>query len=238
MSKRLLLVLLFAAFGCANIYSQPKPKAEYNYLLYLPKDYSESAKYPLVIYLHGGSHKGNDLNKLKEYGLPYLADRGADFDFIIASPQCPDNKYWSSENWFEPLYAKIQADYQIDTNRVYLTGISMGGYGTYIVAMDYPDTFAAIVPLCGGCNDSDTTRICNLSEIPIWAFHGTADDKIPICETERIVNTLTKCRAKVKFTKLKGQGHGIEYIYEKHPRIYRWMLRQSKSDKSQKNVRF
>lgn len=93
MSKRFLLVLLFAAFGCANIYSQPKPKAEYNYLLYVPKDYSEQTKYPLVIYLHGGSQKGSDLNKLKEYGLPHLTDRGADFDFIIASPQCPDNKY-------------------------------------------------------------------------------------------------------------------------------------------------
>ena len=94
--------------------------------------------------------------------MPYLVDQGNDFDFIIVSPQCPDNKYWSSDNWFEPLYEKIKAKYRIDPDKVYLTGISMGGYGTYIVAMDHPDKFAAIVRLCGGCSESDTTRICNL----------------------------------------------------------------------------
>lgn len=234
MNKRIYLFLLFTFYICGNIYSQSKSQADYNYLVYLPKDYSKQTKnYPLVIYLHGGSQKGNDLNKLKEYGLPYLVDQGKDFDFIIVSPQCPNNKYWSSEDWFEPLYAKILAEYRIDIDKVYLTGISMGGYGTYIVAMDYPDKFAAIVPLCGGCNDSDTTRICNLKNIPIWAFHGTADDKIPISETERIVNTLEKYSRKIKFTKLKGEGHGIQFLYEKFPQIYKWMLKQSRSNKPQ-----
>ena len=232
MNKRIYLFLLFTFYIGGYICSQSKPKADYNYLLYLPKDYAKQTKnYPLVIYLHGGSHKGDDLNKLKGYGLPFLVDQGNDFDFIIVSPQCPDNKYWSSEDWFEPLYTKILTEYRVDTNKVYLTGISMGGYGTYIVAMDYPDKFAAIVPLCGGCNDSDTTRICNLKDIPIWAFHGTADDKIPISETERIVNGLNKCNGKIKFTKLKGEGHGIEFLYEKYPQMYKWMLKQSRQDK-------
>ena len=102
--------------------------------------------------------------------------------------------------------------------------------------MDHPDKFAAIVPLCGGCNDSDTTRICNLKNIPIWAFHGTADNLIPITETERIVNTLDKCEGKIKFTKLEGEGHGIQYLYEKHPQIYEWMLKQSRSNNPQKQT--
>ncbi|MDR2921201.1 MAG: prolyl oligopeptidase family serine peptidase [Tannerella sp.] len=209
--------------------SQPKPKADYNYLLYLPKDYAvQTRSYPLVIYLHGGSHKGTDLNKLKEYGLPYLVDQGKDFDFILVSPQCPDNKYWSIDDWFEPLYIKLLAEYRIDIEKVYLTGISMGGYGAFIVAMDYPDKFAAIVPLCGGCNDSDTIRICNLKNIPVWTFHGTADDLIPISETERIVDALNQCKGKIKFTKLKGEGHGIQYLYEKYPKIYKWMLKQQR----------
>lgn len=232
MYKKTYLFLFFTFYICGYNYSQSKSKADYNYLLYLPKNYSKQTKnYPLLIYLHGGSQKGNDLNKLKEYGLPYLVDQGSDFDFIIASPQCPDNKYWSSEDWFEPLYSKISAEYRVDINKVYLTGISMGGYGAYIVAMDYPDKFAAILPLCGGCNDSDTTRICNLKNIPIWAFHGTADDKIHISETERIVDALEKCKGKVKFTKLDNEGHGIEFLYEKYPQMYKWMLEQSRSEK-------
>jgi predicted peptidase len=232
MNKRIYLFLLFTFYICGHVYSQPKPKADYNYLIYLPKDYYEQTRsYPLVIYLHGGSHKGNDLNKLKEYGLPYLVDKGTDFDFIIVSPQCPNHKYWSSENWVEPLFEKIQVKYRVNIDKVYLTGISMGGYGTFIVAMDHPDKFAAIVPLCGGCNDSDTTRICNLKDIPVWAFHGTGDDLIPISETERIVHALDKCKGKIEFTKLEGEGHGIQYLYEKHPQIYEWMLKQSRSDR-------
>lgn len=237
MNKRIYLLLIFTFYICGYIYSQSKSRADYDYLVYLPKDYSgQTRNYPLVIYLHGGSHKGNDLNKLKEYGLPYLVDQGNDFDFIVVSPQCPDNKYWSSDNWFEPLYEKIIAKYRINPDKVYLTGISMGGYGTYIVAMDHPDKFAAIVPLCGGCNDSDTTRICNLKNIPIWAFHGTTDNLITITETERIVNTLDKCEGKIKFTKLEGEGHGIQYLYEKHPQIYEWMLKQSRSNNPQKQT--
>jgi predicted peptidase len=145
-----------------------KTKVSYPYLLYTPDDYKKNTKkYPLVIYLHGGSQKGNDLNKLKTYGLPYLVSKGKSFNFIIASPQCPDDKYWSTDNWLDSLYTLLTATYRIDTNRIYLTGISMGGYGTYITAMDFPDKFAALVPLCGGCNDSDTARICNLKNIPI-----------------------------------------------------------------------
>ncbi len=196
----IVLILLFPIVS----YGQVKDKAKYDYLLYLPKDYSsETKKYPLLIHLHGGSQKGNDLNKLKTYGLPYLIDKGQNFDFIIASPQCPENKYWSTENWFDSLYSDLIMQYRIDTDRVYCTGVSMGGYGAYIVAMDFPDKFAAIVPLCGGINDSDTSRVCNLRNIPIWTFHGTADDKILISETERIVSGVKKCKGKIKFTNCK-----------------------------------
>jgi len=228
MNVQLTFLFIFYSFWTLS-YSQTKIKVNYHYLLYLPKGYSEqTTKCPLVIYLHGGSQRGTDLNKLKNYGLPYLVDKGQNFDFIIASPQCPDNKYWTTDNWFDSLYLDLSTKYKIDTNRTYITGISMGGYGVYTVAMDYPNHFAALIPLCGGCNDIDTARICNLKNTPIWAFHGTADDRIPISETERIVNALNKCNGNIKFTRLENEGHELQYLYEKNPEIYEWMLKQKK----------
>lgn len=184
----------------------------------------------MIIYLHGGSQRGNDLDKLKAYGLPYLVNKGQNFNFVIVSPQCPERKYWSTENWFDSLYADITSSYRIDKSKVYVTGISIGGYGTYIAAMDNPDKIAAIVPLCGGINDIDTTRINSLAKMPVWMFHGTADEVISIKESERIYNSLKKRSNRVKFTRLKGEGHGIQFLYETKPEIYDWLLKHQKKE--------
>lgn len=229
-------VILYAFFGLLLYYSgvetlaQPviknKIKQQYTYLLYVPKDYATSkTAYPLVIYLHGGSQRGEDLTKLKTYGLPYLVEKGNDYPFIIASPQCPDGKFWSTDNWFDPLYAELTSQYRVDTNRVYLTGISMGGYGTWQTAVAYPNKFAAIMPLCGGCDDS--TQICNLRNVPIWAFHGMADDVIPISETERLVRRLEQCNGQVTFSRLENKGHSIQYLFEDRT-LYDWLLKHHK----------
>lgn len=214
-------LLVFNVNSTAQISSNPK--ANYPYLLYLPKDYSTNNKnFPLVIYLGGGSQNGDDLNKLKTYGIPFYIEQGHEYPFIIASPQCPEKKYWTTENWFDSLYANITSSYRIDTTRIYVTGISNGGFGTWQVAMDYPDKFAAIAPLCGGVNDSDTVNICKLKQLPIWTFHGTADDLIPIGETERIVNKL-EANGHIKFTRLQNEGHGIQYLYA-NDEIFDWLL--------------
>jgi predicted peptidase len=222
---RLLLVLILLS---GSVYSQTanKTKSKYDYLLYLPKDYSQGkAQYPLLIYLHGSSQRGNDLTKLTTYGLPYLVEQGKDYNFIIASPQCPEGKYWSTEDWFDALYKELMAKYRINKRRIYVTGISMGGYGAWQVAVDYPDRFAAVMPLCGGLNDP--TQVCRINHIPVWTFHGIKDDIIPIQETERVVSGLQACKGKVKFTRLPDEGHSIQYLYEKED-IYEWMLKQKK----------
>jgi len=225
----LLVSILLISFFISQSFAQEKLKVNYKHLTYLPKNYNtDTSKCPLVIYLHGGSQKGNDLEKLKIYGLPYLVDKGKEFDFIMVAPQCPEGRYWSTENWFDSLYNEAASKYRIDKSRVYVTGISMGGYGTYITALDHPEKIAAIVPLCGGINDSDTTRICRLKDIPILTFHGTADDAISIYETERIERSLKKCNGNITFHRLEGEGHGIQYLYETKPEIYEWLLRQSK----------
>lgn len=232
MSKTFIIVLAFLlVFGImpAAQITVSKPKASYPYLLYLPKEYSANDKnFPLVIYLGGGSQNGNDLNKLKTYGIPFYIEQGHEYNFIIASPQCPEKKYWTTENWFDSLYADLASTYRIDTTRIYVTGISNGGFGTWQVAMDYPHRFAAIAPLCGGVNDKDTVNLGSLKQLPIWTFHGTADDMIPIHETERIVNKL-EAYGHIKFTRLQNEGHGIQYLYENNE-IFDWLLQHSKKN--------
>lgn len=225
----LILLLVFSIKAEAQI--AQKPKASYPYLLYLPKDYPEGTKdYPLVIYLGGGAQNGNDLNKLKTYGVPYYVEQGQEYDFIIASPQCPEKKYWTTENWFDSLYMDLTSRYRIDTTRIYVTDISNGGFGTWQVALDYPERFAAIAPLCGGVNDSDTAKIGNLRELPIWTFHGTADDMIPIAETERVVSKL-EAYGYIRFTRLPDEGHGIQYLYQDR-KIFDWLLRHRRKTNS------
>jgi predicted peptidase len=207
-----------------------KEKKSYNYLLYLPTDYKlNKKKYPLVIYLHGSSQRGNDLNKLKSYGLPQLVDKGRNFDFIIASPQCPANvSHWYTENWFDSLFLELTSKYEIDLTRVYLTGISMGGGGVFEVAKEHPDTFAALVPLCAWASSPE--HICRLNKIPIWTFHGTNDDSVPIAETKEKVRKLQECNGNIKFTQLENEGHGIQWLYERQDKydIYDWMLSHQK----------
>ena len=228
--KEVMCVFLFITLISLSVQGQNKQKANYKYLVYLPKDYSATTKtYPLMIYLGGGSQRGDDLNKLKTFGPPALISKGQDFDFIIISPQCPEGKTWTSENWFDSLSTSLIPKYRIDSNRVYVTGISIGGYGTWQVAMDYPDKFAAIIPLCGGVNDSDTLNISKIKHLPVWTFHGMTDDIIPIEETERVFKKLKVLKSPVKFTRIKNGDHGIQYLYE-DPKIYKWMLRQRKSE--------
>ena len=206
-----------------------KTKAKYDYHLYLPQDYQQNnKKYPLLIYLHGSSQRGDDLNKLKGYGIPRAVAQGQHFDFIAVSPQCPSNKYWFSEDWFSVLYAELQSKYRIDPSRIYLTGVSMGGGGVFEVAKDYPNTFAALVPLCAWLSGTD--RLCTLKNIPIWTFHGTEDEVVPISETDSKVKTLEKCQGRITYTKLENEGHGIHWLYEKRDvyDIYKWMLQFKK----------
>ncbi len=212
-----------------SIYAQntKKVKKKYPYLLYVPKDCQKPVDgFPLVIYLHGASCKGSNINKLKKYGLPYYVSKGKQYNFIIASPQCPSNKSWLSENWFEPLFAELLSKYNIDKSRVYVVGMSMGGYGAWHLAMDYPDKITALIPLCGGCYDS--AHISKISKIPIWAFHGVLDKAIPVDETERLIRILMKCNANIKYTRLEERGHNIANIFG-NQEIYDWLLEQKKS---------
>ena len=142
------------------------------YLLYLPKGYGKKKgqEWPLMLFLHGAGERGSDLNKVKKHGPPKLAGAGKDLGFIIVSPQCPDGDWWTEKGeMLIHLLDDIQAGYAVDPNRVYLTGLSMGGYGTWTLGAAYPDRFAAMVPICGG---GKRFQAWKLKDVPVWAFHG------------------------------------------------------------------
>lgn len=200
----------------------------YSYLKYLPKGYTTSNKeYPLVIYLHGSSGRGSDLNRVKVSGLPRMAEDGQEFDFILVAPQCPSGKLWSSDDWAGAFLREVQSKYRVDNSRIYLTGVSMGGGGTFDIAKRYPKTFAALAPLCAWA--SDTYQLCKLKDIPVWTFHGTDDQVVSVKETDQKVQVLKECGGNIRYTRMKGEGHAIHHVYDPQNeyKVLEWLLGHS-----------
>ena len=214
----ILLVFLVSA-------SLVKAQPHYHYLTYLPQKYDSTRhkQWPLIIYLHGKSACGNDLSKVSRYGLPFFTERGMQLDAIAISPQCPSGNNWTSEDWLTPFLKEVFKKYRIDTTRIYLTGMSLGGFGTWDLAIKYPHRFAAIAPLCGG---GKPQFACAIKDVPIWVFHGDQDEQVPIRRSEEMVDALRKCGGNPKFTVLKGFPHDIHKTYSDE-NLYKWMLQYS-----------
>jgi pimeloyl-ACP methyl ester carboxylesterase len=204
----------------------------YQYLSYVPTGYDEdtSTPWPLIIYLHGGSSRGSDIKKLYANGIPDQIYRGREFPFVIVAPQCPKHLRWSTDNWFDNLYAEITSRYRIDTNRIYLTGISLGGSGTWYLAIKYPNRFAAIAPMSGFTSDNDfiDKNVENLAHVPIWAFHGANDLVVPVEETQRLVQRLQGMNEDLKITIEPDIGHGIDWSVYPKEELYDWFLTHDK----------
>ena len=196
-----------------------------NYLLSLPENYEKDPekKWPLVIFLHGAGERGSDINKVKIHGPPMLVEKGEKFPFILISPQCPKDSWWS----YEPLMEMIEdaeTRYQVDPKRIILTGLSMGGYGTWELAAHYPKKFAALVPLCGGGIPYMTSRF---KDTPVWAFHGAKDGGVPIHESQRMVDALKKNGStKVIFTIYPEAGHNCWTEAYNTEALYDWIMEQ------------
>jgi poly(3-hydroxybutyrate) depolymerase len=195
-----------------------------NYLLYLPPDYTWRSKWPLVVYLHGAGSRGNDLNIVRREGLPGLVEHGKKFNFILVSPQCPKNTGWSPE-LLVGLVQYLSSSLSVDQNRIYMTGYSMGGNGTWATAIYKPDLFAAIAPLAGGGNAELAERLVH---IPIWAFHGEKDRVIPLKATKEMVDAVRKSGGNVKFTVYPNADHGICGLTYQNPALCNWLLAQRK----------
>jgi predicted peptidase len=178
------------------------------------------------MFLHGAGERGDDLDLVKIHGIPKLIEAGQEFPFIAVSPQCPKDSWWTRE--LEPLKLLLDTlikTYKVDKKRVYLTGLSMGGFGTFHLAGLYPKYFAAMAPICGGGHGSFAE---NLKNIPAWVFHGDADTVVPIQESQRMVNAIRKAGGQVKLTTYKGVGHDSWTQTYNNPKLYEWLLSHQK----------
>lgn len=193
-----------------------------NYLLYLPPDYTSQKKWPLVVYLHGAGSRGSDLELVRREWPPDQIVQGKHFPFILLSPQCPANSGWSP-GLVSGLAEQVSSSLSVDRDRVYLTGYSMGGYGTWATASHDPGRFAAIAPLCGRGVRGQARRLKNT---PIWAFHGDKDDVIPLSATQDMVDAVRNCGGHVKFTVYPGVGHGIAGMTYENEQFFEWLLAQ------------
>ncbi|HZK96805.1 MAG TPA: PHB depolymerase family esterase, partial [Prolixibacteraceae bacterium] len=136
-------------------------QAEINYLLFLPKDYAKTGKpSPMIVFLHGSGERGTDLEKVKAWGPPAIVEKNPDFPFIVVSPQCPEGQWWNTY-LLKGMIDDMLAKYNVDKSRVYLTGLSMGGFGAWELAMTFPDYFAAVAPICGGGNPLLASKLKN-----------------------------------------------------------------------------
>jgi len=195
------------------------------YLLYLPDDYTElKTKWPLILFLHGAGERGDSLQKVKVHGPPKLIDNGKTFPFIILSPQCPKNQGWATDE-LDALLKDVTKLYRVDKNRTYVTGISMGGYGTWALATKYPDRFAAIAPICGGgyLNKAEL-----LKHLPIWVFHGAKDKVVPLQRSQEMVDVLKKVGGNVKFTIYPEAGHDSWTKTYNNPELFEWFLKNKR----------
>lgn len=227
---RLLLVLSMLppavmAQQTASFQRHVEKAVGYQYLVFLPEGYATSIQaWPMVLFLHGAGERGDSLDLVTVHGPPKLAIAGQSFPFILIAPQCPAGELWDADA-LHALVDEVVRTYRVDETRLYVTGLSMGGYGTWDLAMRYPDRFAAIAPICGW---GQRLLACRIKEVPVWTFHGAKDQVILIDRTEELVNTLRQCDGDVQFTVYPEANHDSWTLTYENPQLYDWMLRQQR----------
>ncbi|NNE30593.1 MAG: phospholipase [Saprospiraceae bacterium] len=223
--KYLLLIILF--LGGIGGWAIQKSKA-YKFLFFKPTNTAAviDGKYPLMIFLHGAGERGNDLERVKKHGPPKLVEKNKDFEFYLISPQCPEKERWDPRR-VRALIKKTVKKHPIDKSRIYLTGLSMGGFGTWSTSIEYPDLFAAIVPICGGQKE-DAQHVDLISHIPVWAFHGEKDKIVPEENTATIIEALKKVNDQVTYTMYPGVYHDSWTQTYNNSELYSWLLSHRK----------
>ncbi|HCO70376.1 prolyl oligopeptidase family serine peptidase [Mesotoga sp.] len=204
-----------------------------DYFLSLPMQYaSEEADWPLILFLHGAGERGDNLQLLRKHGIPRIVSEMADFPFITISPQCPENDWWLNRlQDLKFLLDTVVKQYRVDTSKMYLTGLSMGGFGTWHMAVEYPDLFAAIAPVCGGGLGilGFPERVLEIKDLPIWAFHGGKDNIVSVEESRTLIRTLKDAGGKPMLKIYPEAGHDSWTETYSDPELYEWFMSNRKS---------
>lgn len=238
---QVLLTLILA--GCGGVAkkatTQPMSARQYeqklekqvtvklDYLLFLPEGYSKKEKkWPLILFLHGAGERGEDLAQVKLHGPPKIVEKQKDFPFILVSPQCPKKQTWVNKTeQLKALLDEIKLKYLVDEHRIYLTGLSMGGFGTWELACNYPEQFAAIAPVYGG---GQAWRGRRLKNVPVWAFHGDKDTLVSIERSREMVNAINANGGNARLTIHKNATHKGCTTTHDNKEIYKWFLSHKK----------
>lgn len=203
------------------------------YLLSLPQEMEAGSdkKWPTILFLHGRGESRGPLSIVAKWGPPRMAARGDDLPYIVISPQCPAESRWADDDQQAAVLALLDhlvETQPVDTSRIYLTGLSMGGYGTWKMAAENGKRFAAAAPICGG---GDPAHAGALKEVPLWVFHGTEDKPVPYQRSVEMVEAIEKAGGtKVRFTTMKHVGHNCWSAAYATPELYQWFDRHRRKD--------
>jgi predicted peptidase len=208
----------------------------------LPPRFEPTKKYPLVIFLHGAGERGSDNVAQLKHGMADFASEAIreQYPAIVIAPQCPSGEKWVNVEWsaqdhampekpaatmhaLRELIDHLASEFAIDPDRIYITGLSMGGFGTWDAVQRYPDLFAAAAPICGG---GDPRRVDQIKQVPIWAFHGERDTIVKPERTREMIAALKAAGAEPKYTEYPGVAHDSWSATYRDPQFYAWLFAQ------------
>lgn len=218
-------LLIFTSMTLLSINAckaQNDANATYDYTIKTPENYDANSdnSYPLLIFLHGAGERGEDLEMLGVHGPLKLMKQGKKFDAIVLAPLCPSDVWWDTD-LLQKTLEKVKSKYNIDETRIHLTGLSMGGYATWLWAGEYPKQFKNIAPICGGGDIKDAQR---LSQIPIWAFHGGEDKVVLPEESQKMIDAIKAVGGNPKFTIYPEADHDSWTETYENEDFWLWLL--------------
>jgi predicted peptidase len=218
----------------------------YNYKVFVPKTWTKKKKWPVILFLHGAGERGADNAAQTKVGLgPAISRYQNDFPFVVVMPQCPAGRWWPEPDMQAialKAFDEAVKEFNGDAARLYLTGLSMGGYGAWAIASAHPERFAALAVVCGGIrrparvpipeaavdanskDDPYKMTAQKISRVPAWVFHGAADPVVPVTESRRMVEALKAARAEVRYSEYEGVKHNSWDRAYSEPDFFSWLL--------------
>ena len=233
-----------------GVFSAPDG-AELQYRLLRPEKLEAGLRYPLVVFLHGAGERGDDNRAQLVHGMREFArtDRRREFPAFVLAPQCPSNQKWVDVPWDAPkheqpeqpakamglcleLIDELQKKLPIDDRRIYLTGLSMGGFGTFDAIARWPDRFAAAIPICGG-GDTRQATVSRYRDLPLWVFHGGKDTLVRPERSREIISALKEIGGEPRYTEYPDAGHDSWTQTYADEAVFRWMFSQQRVGKTE-----